>query len=98
MDKGKARILAARLFQRDDRLVGMRLEKLHDAHSSIPRSNAGPEWAETYGMLEIRDRLIGRAGQKLAPADMGVRRSPAAVECDRPLVFGNGLLTARLRP
>src|SRR5271168_1811374 len=75
----------------------MRLEQIDDPHSSVPRGNARLVRAEVDGFLEIRDGLIDRTGEELAPAETRISRSAAAVERDCPLVFGNGLLTARLR-
>src|SRR5438132_179278 len=74
----------------------MPLEQLHDTHPAVPWGNARPIRAEANCLLEIRDRLVHRAGQKLAPADMGISRHPAAIErigvigrttrlCDREL-------------
>jgi len=87
-------ILATGPFQRRDSLVGARLEQLDDAHSPVPRGKPGSVGADAKGVLEIRDRPVRRASQKLAPADVGIGGSPAAIECNRLFVFGNRFPTA----
>src|ERR1700756_5157623 len=49
VDKGQTRVLTARLFQRLDRLIDVRLEKLNDTHPPIPWGDPRSRWVQADG-------------------------------------------------
>src|SRR5271166_4491136 len=76
----------------------MRLQQIHDTEPAVPYGDTGFVRADADCLLEIRDYLIDRPTEKLAPTEMGISRCAAAVERDRGLIFGDGFSAASLRP
>src|SRR6516225_6442233 len=91
MNRLKSRIDAARLFEPNDRLVGVRLQHMDSADPDVPIDEGGIAWAETNRPLDKRDRLLDRPSQELALAEREHRVHPIAIRRERRLVFEDGL-------
>ena len=72
----------------------MRLQQVNKPNSRLPIPGATVAGAETQGLFHYRDRLLDRAGQELAPAEIGIGAGLVAVELDHGLVFGNSLFAS----
>src|SRR5215469_1353560 len=96
MNEGQPRIFAVRPFQPADRLGPVRLKQVNNPDASVPRRNGGLVWAEVDGLLEIRDGLIDRTGEELAPPKACISRSATAIERDCPFIFRNSLTATGL--
>ena len=80
MNKSEPRILAVRLFEPDDRLVGMPLQQLDDTQPPVPWGNARSVGAEADRLLEIRDRLVHRRRSGTCTSRHAHKPAPG---CDR---------------
>src|SRR5215472_16216550 len=60
---------AARFFEPDYRLVGVRLQQMRGSNQVVERADAGIARAEANGLLDERDHLLYRPGVELAPAE-----------------------------
>src|SRR3984893_328059 len=87
----------APLFEPQDRLVGARLQQMHEPNPGIPKSNVKIAGAEPEGLLLERDYLLYGPGQPLAPAESVQHKCQIAIDREGRLVLGNGLLASMLR-
>ena len=60
----------------------------------MPIPGATIPGAETQGLFQRRDRLLDRAGQELAPAEIGLGARLVAIELDYRLIFEDGGLAS----
>ena len=87
----------ARLFTPKDSLIDARLQQMCAPDAAIEKANLWIARTEPDGLFLCRDKLLYRPGHELAPAAMGVRVGPVAVERDGRLVFENSLVVSVLR-
>src|SRR6266851_1265291 len=65
MKRGR-RVRAASVGEPNDRLVGARLQQMHDPNPPIKSADVGIAGAEADGLLHERDSLLYRPGEELA--------------------------------
>ena len=87
----------ARSFEPEDRVVGARLQQMRSANLAVPPADARIAGAKADGLLRERDRLVRRTGVDPAPAEPDYCVHLVAIQRERRLVFGNGLLASALR-
>src|SRR6516164_7549954 len=89
---------ASRLFEPDDRLIGMRLEQMRDPDPQIPDTDVWIARAEVDRFFFERDCLVDRSGQQLARAQTGVGAYAIAIGRDHRFAFGDGFRAPSLCP
>src|SRR6266849_9651198 len=93
----EACVRAPRLLQPKDRLIDLPSKQMHGADSEVPTAEVPIARIEANCPLLVGDHFVNRPGRELASPEIGVGGGEVMVERDGPLVFGNGLLVARLR-
>jgi hypothetical protein len=71
---------------------------MHGPNQQVPKPYIGIARAELDGSLHERDHLLYRPGIEVAPGETTQCRHQIAIQRERCLIFGDGLLPSVLRP
>src|SRR5689334_13198028 len=81
----------ARFFEPDNRLVVIRLQKMHGSNEVIEIAYKGIARAEANGLLHERYHLVYGPEVEPAPAETEQGVAHIVIQRERRLILGNGL-------